>query len=186
MTQLDCMNALNADDLRGKPQGVYAPGSSPGTVTGTYPGTSALATPGRQITVYVSDILLPDCTGIGWADCKSELLANGLSVSMESSVSSAQTPGTVAYNSPAKSSLLPPGFSVIMYVSGVQIPGCTGLLTDSCQRSLTSAGLKYVVRYLPKTDPNLPGDYVEYTAPNAATWVPVGTTVTEYCNYQPS
>jgi eukaryotic-like serine/threonine-protein kinase len=134
------------------------------------------------VTLYASSgpgkISVPNVEGKQQSAAETQLQNAGFNVSVQQDTTSTQSAGTVVNQNPAGGTMVDPGSTVTISVSGAaSVPNVVGLSGQSAQASLQSAGFKVNVQTVAGPANTAPGNVWQQN-PNANATVAPGTTVT--------
>jgi eukaryotic-like serine/threonine-protein kinase len=134
------------------------------------------------VTLYASSgpgkVSVPNVEGKQQSAAETELQNAGFNVSVRQDTTSTQPAGTVVNQNPAGGTMVDPGSTITISVSGAaSVPNVVGLSEPSAQASLQSAGFKVSVQTVAGPANTVPGNVWQQN-PNANTTVAPGTTVT--------
>jgi len=134
------------------------------------------------VTLYASSgpgkVSVPNVEGKQQSAAETELQNAGFNVSVKQDTTSAQPAGTVVNQNPVGGTMVDPGSTITISVSGAaSVPSVVGLSEQSAQASLQSAGFKVNVQTVAGPANTAPGNVWQQN-PNANATVAPGTTVT--------
>jgi eukaryotic-like serine/threonine-protein kinase len=134
------------------------------------------------VTLYASSgpgkVSVPNVEGKQQSAAETELQNAGFNVSVQQDTTSTQSAGTVVNQNPAGGTMVDPGSTITISVSGAaSVPNVVGLSGQSAQASLQSAGFKVNVQTVAGPANTAPGNVWQQN-PNANATVAPGTTVT--------
>src|SRR6185437_10366118 len=161
-----------------------------GYVIDTNPTNGAAASPTTPVTIFVSagqaKVTVPDVTGKQVNDAQTQLQKLGLVVNQQQDPNSTAPQGTVDKQDPAGNSVVAPGSTVTLYVSGggVTVKSVIGEQYLQAQQDLENQGFQVnpQAQSAPSNQPVQPGVvWSQNPAPNSSK--PRGTTITIL--YQP-
>jgi eukaryotic-like serine/threonine-protein kinase len=161
-----------------------------GYVIDTNPTNGAAASPTTPVTIFVSageaKVTVPDVTGKQANDATAQLRKLGLTVNPQQDPNSTAPQGTVDKQDPAGNSVVAPGSTVTIYVSGggVTVKSVIGEQYLQAQQDLQNQGFQVnpQAQAAPSNQPVQPGVvWNQSPAPNSSK--PRGTTITIF--YQP-
>jgi eukaryotic-like serine/threonine-protein kinase len=161
-----------------------------GLVIDTNPTNGAAASPTTPVTIFVSagqaKVTVPDVTGKQVNDAQTQLQKLGLVVNQQQDPNSTAPQGTVDKQDPAGNSVVAPGSTVTLYVSGggVTVKSVIGEQYLQAQQDLENQGFQVnpQAQSAPSNQPVQPGVvWSQNPAPNSSK--PRGTTITIL--YQP-
>jgi beta-lactam-binding protein with PASTA domain/tRNA A-37 threonylcarbamoyl transferase component Bud32 len=135
-----------------------------------------------MVTLYASSgpgkVSVPNVEGKQQSAAETELQNAGFNVSVQQDTTSTQSAGTVVNQNPAGGTMVNPGSTITISVSGAaSVPNVVGLSGQSAQASLQSAGFKVNVQTVAGPANTAPGNVWQQN-PNANATVAPGTTVT--------
>jgi serine/threonine-protein kinase len=161
-----------------------------GYVIDTNPANGAAASPANPVTILVSageaKVTVPKVTGLQASDATTQLKNLGLVASPQQDPNSTAPKGTVDRQDPAPDSVVAPGATVTIYVSGggIGVKSVIGEQYLQAQQDLQNQGFQVTAQAqaAPSNQPVSPGVvWSQNPAPN--TEKPRGTTITIF--YQP-
>ena len=153
-----------------------------GIVIRSNPQFGTKVKPHSTVTLYVSSgpkqVKVPDVVGDSESTAQSTLQSLGLQVTTRTDPTSTRPQGEVDRQSPGPQSMVPPGSTVTLYVSGggVQVQNTVGDPENTARQILSSSG--FSVKVVVAAGPNgaTPGNVFNQT-PSSGT-LPSGSTVT--------
>ncbi len=134
------------------------------------------------VTLYVSSgpgkVAVPNVEGKTQTAAETTLQGDGFNVIVKQDTTSTEASGTVVNQSPVGNTMVDPGSSVTIFVSGAaSVPNVVGLSQASAQTSLESAGFKPSVQVVAGPAGTAPGSVWQQN-PNASASAAPGSTVT--------
>ena len=134
------------------------------------------------VTLYVSSgpgkVAVPNVEGKTQTAAETTLQGDGFNVIVKQDTTSTEASGTVVNQSPVGNTMVDPGSSVTIFVSGAaSVPNVVGLPLASAQTSLESAGFRPSVQVVAGPAGTAPGSVWQQN-PNASASAAPGSTVT--------
>jgi eukaryotic-like serine/threonine-protein kinase len=162
-------------------------------VIDTNPTNGAAASPTTPVTIFVSageaKVTVPDVTGKQVNDATAQLKKLGLAVNPQQDPNSTAPQGTVDKQDPPGNSVVAPGSTVTIYVSGggITVKSVIGEQYLQAQQDLQNQGFQVnpQAQAAPSNQPVQPGVvWSQSPAPNSSK--PRGTTITIFYQPQPT
>jgi serine/threonine-protein kinase len=178
----EAQDQLTAQDLKPKVEKAFSDTVANGHVISSSPAAGTNVDRGTTVTLEVSQgkekVAVPDVTGQSLDNARTALGDIGLRVGKLTQEESAEDPGTVLDQSPAKDKQVAKGTAVDLTVAkAVKVPDVSDKTEDDAKTELEDAGFKVKVRSQTVTDQAQVGVVVDQT-PAADEQRPKGSTVT--------